>query len=87
MGVGSESLAREDVIARLHHSGIVDIDVGNIYPCAHEMRLHVEPHVAYDGYILLEKGNGLDIGVESASLGVGESQAMEERAIVGVGSH
>ena len=27
MGVGSESLAREDVIARLHHSGIIYVDI------------------------------------------------------------
>ena len=59
VGVDGESVALEYVVARLHHAGVVVVDVAHVEPGPHAVGGQLQPSVLHDAEILLEKHDGL----------------------------
>ena len=81
MGVGSEALIAEDVIARPDHSLIVDIDVCYINPGSQAVLLEGQSHRLDAVQVFIENKHRLDIGVGSPCLIFAQSDAVEDKGV------
>ena len=77
MRVVAESLFGEYVIARLHKSGIIGINVAHIYPRPDAVCLQFKAQRTDDFQVFGEKQAGLGIGILSGSFFFRQAQAME----------
>ena len=78
MRIDGQSIAVENVVARLHHTRVVVVDVAHVEPCAHAMGVECQSAILDDAQVFLEEHDGLRVGVHALGLAVGQSQAMEK---------
>ena len=76
MGVGSQTVLAEYIVARLYHTVVVGVDVAHVNPCPYAMVLQVQSLQFQQGDVLVEEHDGLDIGAEVRYLVVGQSQTL-----------
>ena len=83
--LGGEPLVAEDVVAGAHHPLVVDVDVGDVNPCAHAVLAHVESHLLDAVEVFVENEHRLDVGVGAACLFLAEADAVQDEVVGLVG--
>ena len=86
MSVDGQSVVIEDIVARLHHTCIVIIDVAHIYPSPHTVSVESQPVLLQHAQIFLEEHYCLRVGVHSLRLALGQSERVEHEVGFALGS-
>ena len=85
MVVGSKPVTLEYVVARLHHARIVDVYIGYVYPCAHQMGAHVKPMRLHIVNVFLKQHHCLHIRAMALCLVFAKAKAVQTEAFVKIG--
>ena len=85
MSVGSKAVLAEYVVACLYNTVVVDVDIGNVNPCAHKVGAHVEIVLLEIVDVFVEEREGLQVGTMLKGLLLGQPHTVEGEALVEVG--
>ena len=85
MVVGGKPVTLEYVVARLHHARIVDVYIGYVYPCAHQMGAHVKPMRLHIVNVFLKEHHSLHIRAMALCLFFAKAEAVQTEAFVKIG--